>query len=196
MLDSDCEPWSEELLLETVSPDLIFGLYSVITTVTLFTVTSLVWALLLSTFFSLGGCRRFFMDFLSFFSRFWLLVAGRNWLATCWATSCGFILGFLVEVPFLTSHIRHLKASAVFLNVHTLQSQKLSSNTLAERFALRIGLFLFSILISNTAKLIFCWKLTTSTRDWRHVYFQPSMQYTVAGSSHLFSLFICLKEKF
>lgn len=131
MLDSDCEPWSEELELDIVSDDLIFGLYSVITTVTLFTVTSRVCALLLSTFFSLGGCLLFLSDRLSFFSRFGLLVAGRNCVATCWATSCGLIRGFLVEVPLRTSHIRHLNASAVFLYVHTLQSQKLSSNTFA-----------------------------------------------------------------
>ena len=30
---------------------------------------------------------------------------------------------YLVEVPFLTSHIAHLKASAPFLYVQTLQSQ-------------------------------------------------------------------------
>lgn len=70
MLDSEWDPWSEELELEIVSVDLIFGLYSVITTVTLLTVTSLVCAELLSTFFSRGGWRRFFMDLLSFFSRF------------------------------------------------------------------------------------------------------------------------------
>lgn len=34
---------------------------------------------------------------------------------------------YLVDVPFLTSHIMHLKASAVFLYVHTLQSQNPSS---------------------------------------------------------------------
>lgn len=155
MLDSDWEPWSDELLLVTVSADLIFGLYSVITTVTLFTVTSLVCAVLLSTFFNRGGCRRFFSAFLSFRSFFivlLLLVAGRNWLATCWATSCGLIRGFLVEVPLRTSHIKHLKASAVFLKVHTLQSQKLSSTTLGARFARRIGLFLLSILIIKREK--------------------------------------------
>lgn len=30
---------------------------------------------------------------------------------------------YLVDVPFLTSQMLHLKASAVFLKVHTLQSQ-------------------------------------------------------------------------
>lgn len=30
---------------------------------------------------------------------------------------------YRVDVPFLTSHMRHLNASALFLNVHTLQSQ-------------------------------------------------------------------------
>lgn len=34
---------------------------------------------------------------------------------------------YLVEVPFLTSQMLHLKASALFLKVHTLQSQKPSS---------------------------------------------------------------------
>lgn len=32
-----------------------------------------------------------------------------------------------MEVPFLTSQMLHLKASALFLKVHTLQSQKPSS---------------------------------------------------------------------
>lgn len=32
-------------------------------------------------------------------------------------------LRYLVDVPFLTSQMLHLKASAVFLKVHTLQSQ-------------------------------------------------------------------------
>ena len=66
--------------------------------------------------------------------------------ATCWATNWGLNLGFLklkkseqyiiivkdnklkkyfylVDVPFLISHMRHLKASAVFLKVQTEQSQ-------------------------------------------------------------------------
>ena len=34
--------------------------------------------------------------------------------ACCAATRSGFSLGFLVEVPFRTSHIEHLKASALF----------------------------------------------------------------------------------
>ena len=34
---------------------------------------------------------------------------------------------YRVDVPFLTSHIMHLKASAVFLYVQTLQSQYASS---------------------------------------------------------------------
>lgn len=32
-------------------------------------------------------------------------------------------LHYLVDVPFLTSQMLHLNASAVFLKVHTLQSQ-------------------------------------------------------------------------
>ena len=43
--------------------------------------------------------------------------------ACCCATRSGFNLGFLVDVPFLTSHMEHLNASALFLNVHTEQSQ-------------------------------------------------------------------------
>ena len=43
---------------------------------------------------------------------------------------------YLVEVPFLTSHISHLYASGEFLKVHTLQSQKPSSRTLACLFDL------------------------------------------------------------
>lgn len=60
-LESCWLPFSEDALLD--SPDwsllafFILGLYSVITTVTLFTVTSLLWAVLRSMFFSLGGCR-------------------------------------------------------------------------------------------------------------------------------------------
>lgn len=35
---------------------------------------------------------------------------------------------YRVDVPFLTSHIMHLNASAVFLKVQTLQSQQPSSD--------------------------------------------------------------------
>lgn len=42
-----------------------------------------------------------------------------------------------MEVPFLTSQILHLKASALFLKVQTLQSQKPSS---AAGFACLFGL--------------------------------------------------------
>jgi len=97
MLLSDCDPWSDELLLLTFS-FFTFGLYSVMTTVTLFTVTSLVWAVLLSTFFKRGGCLRFLNIRLSFSLRFDTPNAAcalfpaapdapRNWLFTCWATS-------------------------------------------------------------------------------------------------------------
>lgn len=53
------EPFSDDALLER--PDwselfFTFGLYSVITTVTLFTVTSFDWAVLRSMFFRRGGC--------------------------------------------------------------------------------------------------------------------------------------------
>lgn len=167
--DSDWEPWSEELELDTVSAVLTFGLYSVMITVTLLTVTSRVCAVLRSTFFSLGGWRRCFSNFLSFFSRFWLLVAGRNWVATCCATNWGLIRGLRVDVPFRTSHIRHLNASAVFRNVHTLQSQKLSSRTLAARFARRIGLFLWSIEATNTTRLFFRGDMTTTVHLRRHL---------------------------
>lgn len=47
---------------------------------------------------------------------------------------------YLVDVPFLTSHMRHLNASALFLNVHTLQSQYPSSEDgLDVRFGLHIN---------------------------------------------------------
>ena len=50
----------------------------------------------------------------------------RAW--ACWAaTTSGLSLGFRVEVPFRTSHMAHLKASGLFLNVQTLQSQVSSS---------------------------------------------------------------------
>ena len=46
----------------------------------------------------------------------------------CWAaTRSGFKRGLRVAVPLRTSHIEHLKASALFLKVHTLQSQAASS---------------------------------------------------------------------
>ena len=48
--------------------------------------------------------------------------------ACCEATRSGLILGFRVLVPFLTSHMEHLKASALLRKVQTLQSQKLSSD--------------------------------------------------------------------
>lgn len=44
---------------------------------------------------------------------------------------------YRVDVPFLTSHIMHLNASALFLNVHTLQSQYPSSE---EGLGCRFGL--------------------------------------------------------
>lgn len=150
VLDSLWLPWSLELVVDSVSADLgTFGLYSVITTVTLLTVTSRVWAELRSIFFKRAGCRRFERYLFSRFSFLGLLVAGTYCCATCWATNCGLMRGLRVEVPLRTSHIRHLKASAVFRNVHTLQSQKLSSNTLAWRFVLRIGLFLWSMFRSG-----------------------------------------------
>ena len=52
----------------------------------------------------------------------------RAW--ACWAaTTSGLSLGFRVEVPFRTSHMAHLKASGLFLNVQTLQSHVSSSCT-------------------------------------------------------------------
>lgn len=120
----DCPDWSDTNFLAGL------GLYSVIITVILFTVTSRVSAEFLSTFFNfLRWCfllldRLSLDDFLSDFSRLWVLAGvGLNCWATCWATNCGLILGFLVDVPFLMSHIKHLKASAVLRYVQTLQSQ-------------------------------------------------------------------------
>ena len=136
-LDSDWLPFSEEALLrwpdwsDTDFFDL--GLYSVTTTVTLFTVTSHVWALLLSTFFNRGGCLLFFPALvpcvLFFFSALsfpppsftvpsltlpsFLFFAGVG--LYCWAAIWGLIRGLRVEVPLRTSHIRHLNASSVFL---------------------------------------------------------------------------------
>lgn len=155
MLDSLCDSEEELLVLAAASCDFAaLGLYSVMTTVTLLTVTSLVCAVLLSTFLSRAGWRRFFSARLSLPSpRGWwwwclptggagwvLVAAGRNWLATCWATSCGLMRGFRVDVPFRTSHMRHLNASALLRYVHTLQSQKLSSRAaFACRLVRRIG---------------------------------------------------------
>merc|ERR1719322_392823 len=72
--------------------------------------------------------------------------------ACCYATRSGFNLGFLVDVPFRTSHMEHLNASALLRNVHTEQSQKFSSAMLeailTPLFALRLrplGDFLLSI---------------------------------------------------
>lgn len=47
------------------------------------------------------------------------------------------IYSYRVDVPFRTSHIKHLNASALFLNVHTLQSQYPSSEGLGCRFGLQ-----------------------------------------------------------
>lgn len=73
--------------------------------------------------------------------------------ATCWATSWEFILGFLVDVPFRTSQMLHLKASALFLKVQTLQSQNPSSAVgLACLFGL-VGLFL-SPMVEKTQRRV------------------------------------------
>lgn len=97
-----------------------FALYSVITTVTLFTVTSRVCAELLSTLLS-RGVRLFLPCELADLG---LLVELVGAVPAAWAaTSAGLSLGFRVDVPFLTSHMEHLKASALFLYVQTLQSQ-------------------------------------------------------------------------
>lgn len=65
---------------------------------------------------------------------------------SCCATSCAFKRGFLVDVPLRTSHMRHLKASAVLRYVQTLQSQTCSSlDGGACRFGRRLGLFLESM---------------------------------------------------
>lgn len=118
---------------------LAFSLKSVMMTVRSPTVTSRCCALLRSMFFNLGliflwlfflsaGSRSLFSrSTLSFFS-FLGCRGNTNCCVTCccetsWETG----RGFLVDVPFLTSHIMHLKASAVFLYVHTLQSQNPSS---------------------------------------------------------------------
>ena len=52
-----------------------------------------------------------------------------------------YLAGYLVEVPFRVSHIEHLKASALFLNVHTEQSHEepsVSSKDLTVFFGLQV----------------------------------------------------------
>merc|ERR1712110_289752 len=56
---------------------------------------------------------------------------GKSACCTWTATRSGLIRDFLVLVPFRTSQITHLKASGLFLYVHTEQSQKKSSGCLA-----------------------------------------------------------------
>lgn len=132
-----------------VAEGLAFSLKSVMMTVRSPTVTSKCWALLRSMFFSLGliflwlfflsggSLSLFSFSTLSFFS-FLGCEGNTNCCVTCcWETSWETGRGFLVDVPFLTSHIMHLKASAVFLYVHTLQSQNPSSE---EGFGWRFGL--------------------------------------------------------
>lgn len=121
-----------------------FSMYSVMTTRTLFTTTSVATAELRSTFFSLG-LFFFIPDFLEpalFMDNFdWFgdclggIICGAN---ICWAFCCSttwaFNLGFLVDVPFLTSQISHLNASALFRYVQTLQSQYPASGDLVDLF--------------------------------------------------------------
>lgn len=60
-------------------------------------------------------------------------------------------------LPFLTSHIRHLKASAVFLNVHTEQSHQ-SSITFCVLLGLLIFEFFWSIIhCKSTGKFNSLW---------------------------------------
>lgn len=151
--------WSVEAELDVeVGAALVFSLKSVIITVRSPTVTSRCWALLRSTFFNLGliflwlfflivGSFSFFsLSVLSFFSFFGCVGEANCWV-TCCATNWETGRGFRVDVPFLTSHIMHLNASALFLNVQTLQSQYPSSEEgLVCRFGL-VGLFLSPILL-------------------------------------------------
>lgn len=127
-----------------------FGWNSVIMTVTLLTVTARCWPEERSTFFRRGRAvpwerplepppgppepRR-------------LLEPRRPLLGpSCCATSCAFRRGFLVDVPLRTSHMRHLKASAVFRYVQTLQSHTWSSlDGGACRLGRRLGLFFESM---------------------------------------------------
>lgn len=140
---------------------MVFSLKSVIMTVRSPTVTSKCCALLLSTFFNRGlaflllfflidvSFSLFSFSVRSFFS-FFDCMGGTNCCVTCCETNCETGLGFRVEVPLRTSHIRHLKASALFLKVHTLQSQYPSSDDgFGCRFGL-VGLFLSPMLRRTT----------------------------------------------
>lgn len=119
--------WSPEDVLSSESGETLvcaFSLYSVMITGTSLTTTWVVMAELRSTFFNLGLfflCPKFpFLRCLGWWSP---VPGGMYCCALCWATSCAFNRGFLVEVPFLTSHISHLNASERLRYVQTLQSQ-------------------------------------------------------------------------
>lgn len=77
------------------------------------------------------------------------------------------------QLPFRTSHIRHLNASAVFLNVQTLQSHKFSSTLSAFRFCRRIGDFLWSISTSSMIRLCRFYKFSLKKSikiTWKIIY--------------------------
>lgn len=70
-----------------------------------------------------ASCFLFTFSFLLYLFLFLWLCRGTNCWVTCCATNWETGRGFRVEVPFRTSHIMHLKASALFRKVQTLQSQ-------------------------------------------------------------------------
>jgi len=139
--------------LETASKFERIFFNSVNTTVTLLTVTAIVNGVVVSSLvelllatFALGSLSSLvLLSWLqsSFFCGLSLVTAGETGLcgicatslvASCCATMCWLSRGFLVDVPFRTSHIKHLKASGVLVKVHTLQSQRSSCNAFAMRF--------------------------------------------------------------
>lgn len=67
-----------------------------------------------------------------------LKVRTKGWRLSCWSQIADLRDSYRVDVPFLTSHMRHLNASALFLKVHTLQSQQPSSEGFDCLFGLEV----------------------------------------------------------
>lgn len=71
-------------------------------------------------------------------ARAWLKARIKGWRLSGSSQIADLSGSYRVDVPFLTSHMRHLNASALFLNVHTLQSQQPSSEGFDCLFGLKV----------------------------------------------------------
>lgn len=71
-------------------------------------------------------------------ARAWLKARIKGWRLSGSSQIADLSGSYRVDVPFLTSHMRHLNASALFLNVHTLQSQQPSSEGFDCLFGLEV----------------------------------------------------------